>query len=203
MRQRPELGRTRITLFAVLALFVVAPAVGAADAASPAVLENRIDLDLKDALAKEVLSMFAQVLGAEIELDPAIEGKVTITLHNVTARTALTAVCEGLGCKWRFLPAEPARLIVEPQAQPRGPDPGTAASLTLQLDRVTARDAFEAVARVRGLHIVLEPGVEGKVSVSLTDRKMSEVLDELCRQIDCRWEVTVGSDGTTLRVEPR
>lgn len=205
-RQTPSPSASKFLILVVALLLT--PGLGmtpsrAEGTPSTSVLNERIDIHLREAAAEEVMKMFGQIFEAEVDLDPGVQGAVTITLNNVTVRTALTATCESLGCQWRFLPAEPARLIIEPQPQPQRAQPGAEAPLTLELDHVTARDAFEAIARISGLHIILEPGVEGELSVSLTDRKVGEVLDQLCRQLDCRWKMTVESEGTWLRVAPR
>jgi len=191
---------------AILFLAGTLGGLGAAPAdaqAAEARLGERIDLDLEAAPAEQVLSVFAQVLGATPEIEPDVQGEISITLFNVTARTALNATCESLGCRWRLVPGDPARLIVEPLPQPRGPEPDRDASLSLELDRVAARDAFETLARVSGLSVVLEPGVEGEISLTLAERKIDEILDRFCQQIDCRWQIQEGSDGAVLRVEPR
>lgn len=176
------------------------PAKQPAKKSTRAWLEERIDLDLEAAPAQQVLAMFAQVLEAKAEIDPAVGGDITITLFDVTARTALNATCESLGCRWRLVGTDPTRLVVEPLPRPRDPAPGSEASLSLELDRVEAQDAFETVARISGLPMIFDSRVEGEVSLTLVNGTVDEVLDELCRQVRCLWEISEEPGGTVLRV---
>jgi hypothetical protein len=204
MKRRPDPETFPTALAAVvLCLFVVATAIPAFAATSPSVLEERIDLDLVDAAAADILTMFAQMLGAELELDPAVTGTVTITLHNVTARTALTAVCEGLGCRWRVETGEETRLVVEVEDPEVALRKSREASVTVELNKVPAEKAFGAVARINGIRLELDSGVAGEISASLRERKLDEVLDDFCRQIACRWTLTENEDRTILRVVAR
>jgi len=200
MSQRPDPGIFPIALSTILSLCVAVSTAPVFAATSSPVLQERIDLDLEDASAKDILTMFAQVTGAELELDPAVTGTVTITLHNVTVRTALTAVCEGIGCRWRFETGEVTRLVVEVQDAEVASRKVREASVTVELDKVPAEKAFRAVARINGIRLELDSEVEGEISASLRDRKLDEVLDDFCRQVGCRWTLAEDKDRTILQV---
>jgi len=200
MMARLDAVRTSIALWGLLVLLLGIPPATASAATAATRLHERIDLDLEDAMAEEVFAMFAQVLRAELELDPEVKGEVTIRLINVTARTALTAVCEGLGCRWQFETGEQARLRVEAVDPEVVLDPTSEPSVTVELRKVRAEKALRALATIHGIRVELEPGVEGEISASLRDRNLHEVLDDFCRQIGCRWTLTEDEDRTTLHV---
>lgn len=75
-------------------------------------VEGKEPLDLKvtDAKAREVLGVFAQILGAEPDIAPAISGTVTFDLQKTPWDEALDAVCEQLNCEWKL--TEGARKVL-------------------------------------------------------------------------------------------
>jgi type II secretory pathway component GspD/PulD (secretin) len=74
----------------------------AREAASPAGLDEKIDLDLADAPARQVLESFGRILRAEVEIDEGIGGTISVELHGVPTREALDHVCELAGCHWEL-----------------------------------------------------------------------------------------------------
>ncbi len=65
-------------------------------------LEEPIDLKVKEANVREMFQTFGQMLSAEVELDPRITGKVTIELNNIPCGKAIDKVCEMAGCTWKL-----------------------------------------------------------------------------------------------------
>ena len=63
-------------------------------------LDTPISLDLEEAALADVLASFGQIGGHEVEIEPGLDGKVTLGIRNVSVRTALRAVCESVGCVW-------------------------------------------------------------------------------------------------------
>jgi hypothetical protein len=96
---------------------VVRPLGGPAPAAARVALASKLDepisLDLADAPMEQVLGSFARMLGAELDLDPALAGgEVTIRLTDTPVRRALDAVLGG-GWSWRVDDdAEGRRLVI-------------------------------------------------------------------------------------------
>ena len=80
-------------------------------------LEERLSLDLADAPMETVLGSFAHILGAELDLDPALAGgEVTLRLTDVSVRVALDTVLGG-GWSWRVDDGpESRRLVVRRRA---------------------------------------------------------------------------------------
>jgi hypothetical protein len=88
------------------------------------------------------------------ENDGETRGTISITLEDVTLRTALYANCDSIGCRWR---AEGNRLVVE--ALP--PDPsrgktwvvassGRTMPSGMQFEKTPVREVFDAIAVVAG-----------------------------------------------------
>lgn len=205
---------TRWNLAVGLLILGFAGSTGAASAASPfAALDERIDLSLEGATAQQVLTLFAQIFQAELTLDPGVEGKVTITLNNVTARTALNAVCEGLGCRWQLVTEGKPRLVIEPERarSSKSSNEGKAASpamplterpVTLETEETPAKDLLLAITKLYGLYMVIDAGLEGTVTVSTRDRPLREALDQICEQVNCRWKLIKQADQSHLRITP-
>lgn len=63
-------------------------------------LDSPIDLRVTDADAKDLLKTFGQIMSAEVSLDSAISGKVSLELEKTPVRQALDVVCTSLGCDW-------------------------------------------------------------------------------------------------------
>lgn len=172
-------------------------------------LDARVDLELQDAEVAQVLASFGRILGHDAVIDPEIRGKVSVELHNVRAATALTAVCESVGCLWRI---EDGRLHVvrDPEAsRDRGTGSSSAggpsaARLEMPID-MDLKDA-SLQETLRSFAVILEAGTEieetlaGRVSVQLADTPVRKALDAICRVEGCRWELAETEGGPVLRV---
>jgi hypothetical protein len=81
----------------VLSLLVVtfsAPAL-AQDATA-----KKVTLDLNGVAPAAAFKAVADAIGVSVTVDAAVTDPVDITVRNVSARTALTAMCESIGCRW-------------------------------------------------------------------------------------------------------
>jgi hypothetical protein len=63
-------------------------------------LGKRVSLDLKAMAPSEAFKVLADAVGTTVTVDPAVTTPVDILVRNVTARTALTTMCESIGCRW-------------------------------------------------------------------------------------------------------
>jgi type II secretory pathway component GspD/PulD (secretin) len=75
-------------------------------------LDEELDLKVTEAKGTEVLKTFAQILGVQLSLDPAVGGEVSFELENTPCRKALDAVCAALGCDWELVEGPPRTLRV-------------------------------------------------------------------------------------------
>jgi len=193
--------------FLVLLLALGAPAV----AAPPSGLDTRIDLELEKAEAQKVLASFGQILGAEASIDPTITGTVTIEVHHVRTATALTAVCESVGCVWTI---EDGKLTIRrdssapmpesgpPATQPEGPE-ALDSLIDISLDDAGLRETLLAFGSIAGLPVEIDDALEGKVTIELQDTPARKALDAVCATHGCRWEVVETAKGAVVRITPR
>jgi type II secretory pathway component GspD/PulD (secretin) len=80
-------------------------------------LKEPLDLRVTNANGKEILKTFGQILSAEVVLDPAIAGTVTLDLENTPWDQALDAVCAALSCNWELVEAPMRVLKVVPKGR--------------------------------------------------------------------------------------
>jgi hypothetical protein len=140
----------------------------------PPDLERRVFLDANASAPAQVLVMLARAIPCTLKLDPRVQRPVTLRVQNVTARTALSALCESIGCRWQLADAT---LRVD-AAEPPPPIPlGEVLERKLRtpladlvFTRVPFRDAVNAIARQSGIDLIVEevdPKTPVTVDVSL------------------------------------
>jgi hypothetical protein len=191
--------------FPMTAFFTASSSYGPPD------LERRVFLDANASAPAQVLAMLARTIPCTLKLDPRVQRPVTLRVSNVTARTALSAICESIGCRWQLVdatlrvdPAEPpppipqGELIQQKLRTPLG---------DLDFKRVPFRDAVNAIARQSGIDIIVEK-VDPKtpVTVDVSDELPLQALMKVVRAAGWRY-VTMGSvswqgDRPTMRFTP-
>ena len=138
-----------------------------AEAAPAGKLSQRIELDLVDAAPADVFGTFAAMLGAELELSALVTGKISVRLQNVTAETALAAVCESIGCRSELKGGERPVLRILPVAPPVSPPIGEA----------------------------MRQGLESPMSLSLKDAVATDVLDSISRMLQAKLQASGSTHG--------
>lgn len=73
-------------------------------AASPAfaqdALAKRVSLDLKAMAPADAFKVLADSVGLKVTVDAKVAAPIDILVKDVSARTALTTMCESVGCRW-------------------------------------------------------------------------------------------------------
>jgi hypothetical protein len=137
-------------------------------------LDDRIDLNVTDADVGKLFQTVGQLTGARVDLDPRFQTarRISIRIDNVTLRTALTAICESLGCRWR---TRDGAIFVEPV---RTGDPSVSV-LDAKIDlKITGADlAFD------------EALPKAKLSLELEQETVAATLDAACAQAGCKWKL--------------
>jgi TonB family protein len=207
---------TRTFIFGLLLLSIAA---GAA-AQQKDLARERVRLLFKEVPVTQVLPAFAKSLGYELLLDPTLRALVTIEVENVTAETALNAICESIGCRWR---RDGARLVVEARTDviatlrttPKGDEfrrgggnlynyavPTLDDELPFEItwSPVDLYTAFFMLARMTDAAVDLAPSLKGrKVAVTVKSGSLRAAFDAVCAVGGCRWQL-IEQPKKTVRV---
>jgi hypothetical protein len=102
----------RLARIAIVPLLLAA-AVVPVSAQEP--LSKRVSLDLKAMAPPDAFKALADAVGLKVSVDAAVTAPVDILVRNVKASTALTTMCESIGCEWSVgggtLTISPARAL--------------------------------------------------------------------------------------------
>jgi len=81
-------------VLSLLAVTLTAPAL-AQDATA-----KKVTLDLNGVAPAAAFKAVADAIGVTVTVDAAVTDPIDITVRNVSAKTALNAMCESVGCRW-------------------------------------------------------------------------------------------------------
>lgn len=176
-------------------------------------LRQRIDLDLVEAAPADVFGSFAQMLGAKLELSAAVSGKITVRLQNVTAETALGAVCESIGCRselrWGESPLLRILPVVLPVPEPMAPAlrQSLDSPISVSLQDAAAMDVLVSISRMLEAELRIQEGTTQTVTLELQGVPARQALDAVGALIRMDWDLREESiDGRVkriLRISPR
>lgn len=194
----------------VLGLLVLSIAAAAGAEQQKDLARERVQLLFKEVPVTNVLPALAKSLGYELQLDPNLRALVTIEVQNVTAETALNAICESIGCRWR---REGTRLIVEARTdvlttfteRPKGEayrrGGGNLFNYGLKgLDDelpfdvtwspIDLHTAFYMLARMMDADVDLAPALQSrKLAVSFKGESLRKAFDAVCAVAGCQWQL--------------
>jgi hypothetical protein len=109
-------------------------------------LSKQLSLDLKAMAPSEAFKVIANSIGYTVNVDPGVTTPVDIVIPHVTARTALTAICESIGCRWETT----GTVIIIKRLEP-GDTPGAAKRIAAGAQRrpATSGATSEAVSEFK------------------------------------------------------
>ena len=182
----------RSCIAVLLVLSCLAPPAGAQPNDNP--LETRISLNLKAAPSQQLFDLFGVVMGVEVEVDYAGEPPVTLAFDRITARTALNAFCESIDCAWELVLTDPPtlRFTEFPGTSLDRTLPDLNRAMSLELVDASAEEVFELAARVLGVELDLGFFMRDRRLSIHREGPLSQVLDGLCEQARCTWELAAG-----------
>lgn len=183
----------------------------AADGPTPKDLSReRVTLRFAATPVTDVFPALAKSLGYELVFDDRLRAFLTFQVENITAETALTAICESVGCRWR---RDGARLVVETrsdvittlEATPTGEqfirgggNPYNAGVRSLNdplpfdiaWSPVDLYVAFGMLARMYDSQVTVAPALnDRKVALSIKNATLRQAFDAVCHVASCRWEI--------------
>jgi hypothetical protein len=164
------------------------------------VLAKRISLDLRQAEASRLFPLFAAVLEAKLEHDYDTDARVDLTFDEITARTALNAFCESIGCRWSWAPGDaPPTLSFHPAD---GAATLLERSVRVEVVEAEANQVFELLSQLLETDLEIPPAIGEKRVSTHREAAVSDHLDTICGDLGCRWTVRPG-DPPTLVVDSR
>ncbi len=164
--------------------------------ASPALAQDleskKVTLDLNAVAPADAFKAVADAIGVSAAVDASLTMPVDIAVRNVTARTALNAMCESIGCSWELTSA---RLVVQAS--------GSAASKAGRVYVGGKAATPEAQAVVDAFRKELPPGLRFEnAPLAEVGRRLSDVLGMAVR-LTCRdssvTTLTMDFSGLTLQ----
>ncbi len=153
----------------------------------PPDLQRRVFVDANATPAGQVLTKLARAIPATLKLDPQVKQPVSVRVSNVTARTALDAICESIGCRW----AMTGDSLVVTAASPPPPIPEgqlieqklrTSILGDLSFNRTPFRDAIAAISRRTRIAFTVENvDPETPVTVDVSGDQPSRAIEKIIR----------------------
>lgn len=187
----------------LLALLAVAPG---APARAAELLDERIDISVEKAAAADLFRSFAEIASLTLDMDPAVQGTVSLRVERVRLGTALQAACESLNCRFKLADGR-LRIEALPAATEETIEKGITAGLDepidLKVSAAKAQDLLATFAHLLGAELDLDPAVSGTVALSLEGVPCRKALDEVCGQLGCSWEQVAGAEKPVLRVKAK
>ncbi len=161
-----------------------------------AALGSRTSIDVSAANPQDVFASLAKTLECTLDIQAELQGPVTLKVSNITVRTALTALCESLGCGWSIeggsLRIRPARTTVRLKGPVTRAPRKTSALLEkfkrntgpgVRFDNTPVRDVLAALSKIADMEITAdEPLASQAITVDLSNRGIDAALKELLKQ---------------------
>ena len=205
--------RRKVRSLAIPAVVLALLAGGSTTPAGEDGLDKRITLDLEGAELQKVFELYQDVLGVEVDIDPAIDRTISIAFDDITVRTSLNAICESAKCRWELIEGNPGllrfecdELEKESQAdffKTNAPGPTEYvidSPVSLQLTDADATTVLEVAAKIMGAKLLMDRKLEhSTITINADGVPLSTVLDTMCDDLDCAWKLTDG-DPPTLEV---
>jgi type II secretory pathway component GspD/PulD (secretin) len=219
--------RTRVVIGCAIAAALV---VGSAAAQEPPAgrvvrvaedpLARRVSLDLKAMAPADAFGALASSAGLKVVVDPAVTASVDIVVRNVTARTALTTMCESIGCEWSvaagILSIKPARAS-EPGAvtyavrRQSSPEVNRMLELfrkalpaSLKFENAPLSKVSEGLSQALGIRVVLssdDPALQN-VTIDFSQTTLEAGLKKLSELASGQYRLTARLGAETSGKEP-
>jgi type II secretory pathway component GspD/PulD (secretin) len=170
-------------------------------------LGKRVSIDVNTVSPQEVFGLLARSLDCEISIDPQVQQPVTLRVVNVTARTALSVICESIGCRYRL---DGKKMVIEPLLQ-KAKDLVQSRIKTkailgdlkkplpkgMRFENASLSSVLEVISKASGMEVSADPAQGVKtITVDVSGQPLMEGLKQVL--------TLAGADGfitLTLRVD--
>ncbi len=152
--------------------------------------EQPIDLELEQASLVETLQSFAGISGCRLDVDPDVEGSVTLALESTPWRQVLDRICVDHALNCELLAGEPPVLRVRSTHAATGAAarPGYAQAIDMSLKAADLRQTLQAFGMISGIEVIVDDAVTGTLTIEVQDTPWTVVLEEACHLSGCRLE---------------
>lgn len=190
-----------LTIAAIAFLMLTLPGPARADGD---VLDRRVDVALAESEPVQAFEGLATMIGLDAEVEPGLDGRVTVRLQNVRMRTVLDAVCESIGCRWSVEAGTPAKLRILPLPERSARKVlGLKEPIDLRVTKADVRQVLLTFGQILSVDVDLDPRITGNVTFELDNVPCGEALDRICDMALCDWKVDSGGKNPVLRFTAR
>lgn len=147
---------------------------------------SRLTLKLKDRDLRDIVASIRRKTNANIIMDPGIEALITVELGDIHWRQALDLVAEQGGCVVRELDGGILKIEQPPPVY-------------FAFENTDIQKVIDTIAKISGANIVVNPDVQGQITVRLKNVPWRHALDACVKTLGF---VVVEEDRGILRVVP-
>jgi type II secretory pathway component GspD/PulD (secretin) len=196
------MNRTKLQLGSALSLMLLATGAARVTAATPpaapaASVDERITINVSDAEARDVFRSFAQLAGAEVDLDSVPGGPLTMHVERVRLKTALDVACDTVGCRWELETQPHAVLRVVALGAAGARPERRRATLDLPIDlhlrKAQVTEVVKTFAEILGAELTVNGQLTGTVDIDLDNAPCRQAIDTLCAKAGCWWALDEGA----------
>ena len=165
---------------------------------------ERISLSLKDASVKELLKLYKDLLGVDVDYQCVEDRRVSISFEEIKVRTSLDAVCESAGLEWALVAGTPKVLKVT--CAPAAPGSDTRRRLIKIEEQGGPPKEGEPQARAE-VRIRRTESAEGQkdlaVSIDLKDAELADSMKMAARLLDAKllMDTSLAGKKVTIKME--
>jgi dipeptidyl aminopeptidase/acylaminoacyl peptidase len=163
---------------------------------------SHVDLDLRETSLPAALRLLGEIAGLEVDIDPTIDGAVTLRLVGVPWDQALEVILASNHLTYsledaavRITKADPSIYGAFPSDETTS-GPYTGAPIDLDVQDEDLGGILRLFADITGLNVVVDPDVEGKVTMKVEDLPWDHVFTLILRSHRLGYAL----DGNVIRV---
>jgi type II secretory pathway component GspD/PulD (secretin) len=139
-----------------------------------------------------------------MEIDPHLQAPnrtVSIRIDNVTIQTALTAICESIGCRWH---TRGDVIVVAALTAHEAKRTGLDEKIDLRVNDAPLREIMQTMAMILGAELTFDEALAStKLTLDVGHQAVAATLDAACAQAGCKWKLTTAGPRPSLQVSAR